>query len=80
LAAGTLVNKAADPQVHGTTGTGLDGLIERIVDDEGLNHEISQQQINTGASAANGMAKIIVEAIRATGVANDGNVTAQDLV
>ncbi|MFX8059757.1 hypothetical protein ABTK63_20805, partial [Acinetobacter baumannii] len=26
------------------------------------------------------MAKIIVEAIRATGVANDGNVTAQDLV
>lgn len=80
LAAGTLVNKAADPQVHGTTGTGLDGLIERIVDDEGLNHEISQQQINTGASAANGMAKIIVEAIRATGVANDGNLTAQDLV
>ncbi|WP_408589762.1 LamG-like jellyroll fold domain-containing protein [Novosphingobium sp.] len=80
LAAGTLVNKAADPQVHGTSGTGLDTLIEKIVDDEGLNHEIGQAAINAGATAADGMAKIIVEAIRATGVANDGTLTAQDLV
>jgi len=80
FAKGTLVNAKVDPYVHGSTGTGLDTLTERIVDDQGLNHELSLQQINDGATAADGLAKIIVEAIRATGVADDGTLDKLDMV
>ena len=78
-AANTLVNAAVDPQVHGTTGTGLDALIEAIVDDTGLNDRVGQAQINAGAMAADGMNKILVEGIRATGIADDGDLTAMDM-
>ncbi|MDF8333659.1 LamG-like jellyroll fold domain-containing protein [Novosphingobium cyanobacteriorum] len=80
LAKGTLANAKIDPYVHGTTGTGLDTLVERIVDDAGLNHEIALQQINDGARAADGMGKIIVSAIRATGVADDGRIDTFDVI
>ena len=80
LAAGTLKNSKADPQTHGTTGTGLDLLIERLVDDIGLNHRISQKQINDAAKAADGMAKILIQAIRETGVADDRQIDQMDMV
>ena len=80
LAAGTLKNGKADPQAHGTTGTGLDLIDERLLDDIGLNHRISQKQINDAATAANGMAKIVLEAIKATGVADDGKLDVMDMV
>lgn len=80
LAAGTLKNAAADPQAHGTTGTGLDLLIERLVDDIGLNHRISQKEINDAAKSADGMAKILIQAIRETGVADDRQIDQLDMV
>jgi len=80
LAAGTLVNKSANPKFVGTTGTGLDTLIANIVTDPGLNNRLSQSQINTGASSANGMAKIITEGIRATGIADDGKFDSFDMI
>lgn len=80
FAKGTLINTKVDPYYHGTTGTGLDAITERIVDDQGLNHELSLQQINDGAKAADGLAKIIVQAIRATGVADDGTLDELDMV
>ncbi len=80
LAGGTLKNSKADPQAHGTTGTGLDLLIERLVDDIGLNHRISQQQINDAAKSADGMAKILIQAIKATGVADDKQIDQMDMV
>jgi Ca2+-binding RTX toxin-like protein len=80
LAAGTLKNAKGDQQAHGTTGTGLDLITERLLDDIGLNHRISQQQINDAAKAADGMAKIMLQAIKATGVADDNQLDPMDMV
>ncbi len=80
LAAGTLNNKGADPQAHGTTGTGLDLIAERLLDDIGLNHRISQKQINDASRAADGMAKIMLQAIKETGVADDNKLDSMDMV
>lgn len=80
LAAGTLNNSKADPQAHGTTGTGLDLITERLLDDIGLNHRISQKQINDAAKAADGMAKIMLQAIKETGVADDNKLDSMDMV
>lgn len=80
LAAGTLKNAKADPQAHGTTGTGLDLITERLLDDIGLNHRISQKQINDAAKAADGMAKLMLQAIRETGVADDNRLDSMDMV
>ena len=80
LAAGTLKSSTADPQAHGTTGTGLDLITERLLDDIGLNHRISQKQINDAAKAADGMAKIMLQAIKETGVADDNKLDSMDMV
>ncbi|KUR71632.1 hypothetical protein AQZ52_08430 [Novosphingobium fuchskuhlense] len=80
LAAGTLKNTKADPQAHGTTGTGLDLIAERLLDDIGLNHRISQKQINDASVSADGMAKIMLQAIKATGVADDNKLDPMDMV
>jgi Ca2+-binding RTX toxin-like protein len=79
LAAGTLANDRVDPRFHGTTGTGLDAIIEAIVADPGLNDSLSRREINQGAAAADGMNALIVEGIRATGIADDGDLTPIDL-
>lgn len=79
LAAGTLSNPAMDPSFKGRTGTGLDRLVQIITDDVGLNDDLSHVQINAGARAANGMNEIIVQAIKATGVADDGDLNAIDM-
>lgn len=80
LAAGTLKNGKGDQQAHGTTGTGLDLITERLLDDIGLNHRISQKQINDAAKAADGMAKLLLQAIRETGVADDNRLDPMDMV
>ncbi|MFM9935257.1 MAG: LamG-like jellyroll fold domain-containing protein [Novosphingobium sp.] len=80
LAAGTLKNAKGDVQIHGTTGTGLDMLTERLLDDIGLNHKISQKQINDAAVAADGMAKLMIQAIKETGVADDNKLDSMDMV
>jgi hypothetical protein len=80
LAAGTLANPHIDSRYHGTTGTGLDMLVETIVNDAGLNDNLSQRQINDGAAAADAMNGLIVDGIKATGIADDGDLTSLDVI
>ncbi len=80
LQAGTLVNDAIDPFENVIlTGTGLDLLTTTIIEDEGLNRSISTSDIAQGAEAASEMNVILLDALFATGAANDGQVTATDL-
>lgn len=80
LSAGTLANAKANPFVKGSTGTGLDAVVSLITADQGLAHAIPLSQINAGATAADGLSQILVQAIRATGVADDGTLTSLDMV
>ena len=70
----TLDNAAVNPYAQGTTGTGLDQLVSLITLDEGLTKKIANSEIFAGASAANGMNALIVEAIRATGAADGATI------
>ncbi len=63
----------------GDAMTGLNTLVELIQDDPGLNYRIPTSEISTATEAANSMNGLIVEAIYATGVANDGLFDAFDL-
>ncbi|HRH82134.1 MAG TPA: calcium-binding protein [Thiobacillaceae bacterium] len=64
---------------HSTTETGLDRLTDMIMADKGLDARISDQDIAAGADAANGMNKLLAEAITATGVAQDNWISAEDV-
>ncbi|MEO0822826.1 MAG: hypothetical protein AAF074_20665, partial [Pseudomonadota bacterium] len=64
---------------YGTTGTGLDTLVRLILQDEGLRARIPASEIEAGAAAADAMNTIIVEGIRALGIAGDGRFTAADV-
>jgi peroxiredoxin len=79
LAGDTLDNTAVNPYVVGTTGTGLDQLVSIVTLDEGLNKKISTSDIHDGATTADQLNHLIVESIRATGVANDGIISAADV-
>ncbi len=61
------------------TATGLDRITDLIMVDAGLNSKISTTEIKAGATAANGMNALIIEAIKATGVANDKTFNAADV-
>ncbi|KAG1682825.1 hypothetical protein GQR58_010613 [Nymphon striatum] len=60
------------------TGTGLDLLVEIINTDQRLKRKVPENEIAEGASAANSMNHIIVEAIKETGVANDAVISTAD--
>ena len=79
LAAGKLANPKVNLSVNGTTNTGLDQLVEIIVADPGLDRNIPTSEIVMGAKNADAMSRIIIEAIKATGVANDGAFSAVDV-
>jgi len=61
------------------TNTGLDTIVKFALIDPGLNQQIDDTEIVAGAKAAAVMNAIVVEAIKATGVANDGAITADDV-
>jgi Ca2+-binding RTX toxin-like protein len=65
---------------HSTTVTGLDRMTDLVMADAGLDQRISDAEIAAGADASNGMAHIIAEAITQTGVAADGDISAEDVV
>lgn len=65
--------------LKGSTGTGLDRAVSLILKDYGLQSGISGRAIREGAAAADGMNAMILSAIRATGVANDGVITTADV-
>ena len=79
LAAGTLVNDQVDLEADANSQTGLDQLIEIIAQDRGLNRNVATSEIVEGAANADAMNLIIVEAIKATGAANDGVIDAWDV-
>lgn len=75
---GTLTNSNVT-EVEGSTGTGLDSIISIIYNDVGLNKRISTGDMRNGAAAADAMNQILVEAIKKTGVADDGTFSANDI-
>jgi Ca2+-binding RTX toxin-like protein len=62
-----------------TTGSGLDRLVDWIKLDPGLPRWTSAQDINDGVAAANSLNQLLVEAISATDVDNDGWISRFDL-
>lgn len=78
LASGRFTNPAI-AEVVGSTGTGLDVFINTIYNDPGLKKKISTGDMREGAAAADGMNAILVKSIRATEVAADGNISADDV-
>ena len=79
LNAGTLANSAVEKYVMPSTGTGLDHLVEIVLTDEGLGRRISLEDINAGAAAADAMNVMILDGIKALGIANNGSFTASDM-
>lgn len=72
LAGDTLDNAGVNPYASGSTGTGLDQLVNLITADEGLNKKISTSDIFAGAKAADAMNGLIINAIKATNAADGG--------
>jgi Ca2+-binding RTX toxin-like protein len=76
-------NNLLDEQHIYQTNTHLDAILEAIMVDAGLNpagNVARQAQTADGARAAAGLLKIINDAITATGVANDGDISVADVV
>ncbi len=71
---GSLANADIDTVAKATTGTSLDQLVSIINADSGLANRVSTSELFEGASAANAMNSLIVEAIKATGVADDARI------
>lgn len=64
----------------GTTGTGLDQLVNSLVMDSGLSASNPTHLLLQGIDAADALNHIIVNSIRATGIANDGDITVDDVL
>jgi len=64
---------------QGTSNTGLDYLVDVIKSDRGLSCRTNAADINEGAAAANGLNRILANAIEATGVANDNVINVEDI-
>ncbi|MET0047408.1 MAG: calcium-binding protein [Sedimenticola sp.] len=63
----------------GTTGSGLDQLVDTMSTDLGLRGRISSIDLAGGNQAANAMNQIIVDAVSATGIASEGIFTVEDV-
>jgi hypothetical protein len=66
-------------EVVGTTGTAMDKSVEIILNDPGLQRRIPTSDLRAGAQNANEMNKLILEAIIAEGLANDGKISTADV-
>jgi len=66
-------------EVKGETGTALDKIIPYIYNDEGLIANVSMEDIREGARTANEMNKLLVQAIKETGVAKDGYISTDEV-
>ncbi len=62
------------------TGTGLDELVDVVKNDTGLSHCTNAGDINEGAEAANAMNHILVDTIKALGVATDEVISVEDVI
>ncbi|MRI84086.1 MAG: hypothetical protein C6I00_06665 [Nitratiruptor sp.] len=66
-------------EVQGSTGTGLDRIVQVILTDRGLNDKNPTSTLRAGARYADEMNHLIVEGIKATGIANDGHFSPADI-
>ncbi len=66
-------------EVVGTTGTGLDQIIELIYGDARLEQRVATSDIRVASEMANNMNALIVESISATGAADDGVISKEDV-
>jgi hypothetical protein len=66
-------------EVEATTGTSFDKMIPYIYADEGLIYNVSMEDIREGARTANEMNKLLVEAIKTTGVAEDDYISIDEV-
>lgn len=66
-------------EVVGSTDTGLDQIIDVIYSDAGLQKRISTGDMREGAASADAMNHIIVDSIRATEIAVDGELSKADV-
>jgi len=66
-------------EVEGTTGTSLDFIVLYIYNEPGLLRKVSMEDIRVGARSANGMNELIVQAIKATGVASDDYISKEEV-
>jgi len=78
LNAGKLDNPTYQ-EVLGETGTSLDKIIPYIYNDEGLLRKVSMEDIRVASSAANEMNKLLIEAIKTTGVASDDYISTDEV-
>lgn len=62
-----------------TTGTGLDRIVDTIKADTGLARWTSAADINAGATIANDLNKLVLQAVAATNAMTDGWITSTDL-
>ncbi len=75
---GSLYNPSIQ-EVVGETGTGLDKVIDIIYRDNRLQKRVATGDLREAARCANEMNKIIVEAVYATGVFDDGVITKDEI-
>ncbi len=66
-------------EVEGTTGTSLDYIVLYIYNEPGLLRKVSMEDIRVGARSANGMNELIVQAIKATGVASNDYISKDEV-
>ena len=64
---------------QGSTGTGLDKLVQILKSDRGLAARTSAADINAGAEAADGLNHLIAEAIQTQGLDRDGVLNIEDV-
>ncbi|MCC7275937.1 MAG: hypothetical protein IT561_24940 [Alphaproteobacteria bacterium] len=69
----------ATPAIVGTTGIGLDQIVDTIAGDRGLAGRISGLDIAGGTAAADALDHLIVDAAKATGTGADGVFTVDDV-
>ena len=78
LKSGSLRNGAI-VKIAGTTNTGLDEIIEYLITDVWLNQRVKTSDMIEWAKAADEMNKIIIQAMKATWVTNDGYISIADV-
>jgi len=66
-------------EVVGETGTKMDAMIEHIYNDKGLLLKVSMEDIRVAAYSANEMNKLIIEAMKETGVTEDNHISVDDV-
>jgi hypothetical protein len=79
LAAGTLVNPDVEFLTSGTTGTGLDRIVDLVLDNPTFADTLATARLDAAVRGADAMNAALVDAIRATGVAADGGLSTLDV-